>query len=113
MKELTKKVYYCDHCKKHGLVKHHIKRHESGCLRNPQRECKLCGATKNFVLEYNADQLTQLPDKFASHETVQKISDECGCPACVLSALVVLRIANDWDYKKAMQDYYQEKSDVF
>lgn len=35
MKEITKHVYYCDHCTKHGLHKGHLQRHEKYCGHNP------------------------------------------------------------------------------
>ena len=44
MKILTKKVYYCEHCKKHGLSKPQMIYHEKVCNRNPEnkRSCFQC-----------------------------------------------------------------------
>lgn len=44
METKTKQVYYCDHCKKHGLSKHHMERHEKYCNNNPDNytECYGC-----------------------------------------------------------------------
>ena len=44
MKELIKKVYYCDHCKKHGLSKPKMEHHEKICFKNPEnnRPCFDC-----------------------------------------------------------------------
>ena len=37
------KAYHCSFCKKHGLTKSNIKKHESGCFRNPiTRSCVTC-----------------------------------------------------------------------
>jgi hypothetical protein len=44
MKTKTKEVYYCDHCKKHGFVKHMMISHEKNCSYNPEnkRPCFGC-----------------------------------------------------------------------
>ena len=44
MKEINKPVYYCDHCKKHGLSKHKMIYHELVCNYNPdnRRPCFNC-----------------------------------------------------------------------
>lgn len=39
---VTKKVYYCDHCKKKGFHRSRIEEHEKVCTMNPRRECGLC-----------------------------------------------------------------------
>ena len=37
------KAYRCSYCKKYGLSKSNIKKHESGCFRNPvTRSCATC-----------------------------------------------------------------------
>lgn len=40
----TKDVFYCEHCKKHGLSKHAMTYHESICTKNPanKRPCFGC-----------------------------------------------------------------------
>lgn len=44
MKVKTKEVYYCEHCKKHGLNKSQMEYHETICFNNPknQRPCFNC-----------------------------------------------------------------------
>ena len=44
MKTLNKPVYYCDYCKKHGLSKSSMVRHELICHMNPanDRPCLHC-----------------------------------------------------------------------
>ena len=42
MKIITKKVYYCDFCKKHGLSSGHLQQHEKHCTNNPKRICGVC-----------------------------------------------------------------------
>jgi hypothetical protein len=40
----TKRVlrYYCDFCRKAGMAKYWIAKHEKGCTANPGRFCGLC-----------------------------------------------------------------------
>lgn len=55
MKEKLKKVYYCDYCKKHWLVKTYMEYHESICSKNPanDRPCFHCRHLgKNEVVIY-------------------------------------------------------------
>jgi hypothetical protein len=47
MKELTKKIYYCEHCKKHGLSKGHMAFHEKWCDNNPENK-KACIGCANL-----------------------------------------------------------------
>lgn len=44
MKTITKPVYYCEHCKKHGLSKPKMEHHENICFHNPKnfRPCFEC-----------------------------------------------------------------------
>lgn len=36
MKNKIKAVYYCEFCKKYGLSKYHMEKHEKGCVNNPE-----------------------------------------------------------------------------
>lgn len=36
MKTVNKKVFYCDHCNKHGLSKHAMSWHEIHCTKDPE-----------------------------------------------------------------------------
>ena len=44
----TKKVFYCEFCKKKSLATHSMLKHEKHCTLNPKRECRLC---KNYSLK--------------------------------------------------------------
>lgn len=61
MKELTKKVYYCDHCKKHGLSKGAMSRHEKWCNYNPEnrRACEGCKCLDETTISYVVDEGTE------------------------------------------------------
>jgi len=54
MKEKQKIVYYCDFCKKKGLVKHAMERHENRCFKNPDnlRPCFECNCLKKKKITY-------------------------------------------------------------
>ncbi len=58
MKELTKKVFYCEHCNKHGLSKGHMNTHEKWCFHNPENKkaCYGCANLEEIVIDgYYAD----------------------------------------------------------
>lgn len=86
--------YYCDHCNKGNGSPSAMKRHESGCTKNPQRVCKMCAKL--------ADEGG--PEPGPSRDELVKIMDADGfksmcavandCPACILSAL---RTKNGFD----------------
>lgn len=63
MKTKTKEVYYCEHCKKHGLSKHKMEYHEKMCYKNPEniRPCYDCvffgkKETISVIEHYNGTQ---------------------------------------------------------
>lgn len=53
MKTKTKEVYYCEHCKKHGLSKYAMGKHEKACRSNPDnyRDCFGCKCCVERTLE--------------------------------------------------------------
>lgn len=53
MKVITKEVFYCDHCKKHGLSKHAMAWHEKHCLKNPKNypACFNCNNLKEAYID--------------------------------------------------------------
>jgi hypothetical protein len=60
MKEKQKTVYYCDHCKKHGLSRHHMVNHEKFCSLNPENANPCSGCIfmeereQEYIVSYNA-----------------------------------------------------------
>jgi hypothetical protein len=61
MKELTKKVFYCDHCKKHGLNKGSMMKHEKWCDSNPENKkaCSGCMYLEEIKARYTVDEGTE------------------------------------------------------
>jgi hypothetical protein len=56
MKTVEKKVYYCDHCKRHMLSAGAMSRHEKYCRLNPNNRHKcfdLCTHLKRVLLPYS------------------------------------------------------------
>lgn len=56
MKEVVKKVYYCDFCKKKGLSKHAMTKHEEYCTHKPENQsaCSGCSNLEETTIEYTA-----------------------------------------------------------
>lgn len=54
MKAVKKFVYYCDYCKKRGLSKYGMHKHELHCTMNPDRHCRMCEGNdiRKIVEEY-------------------------------------------------------------
>jgi hypothetical protein len=112
----TKKVnrYYCDHCRKGGLSKHHMAKHELGCCRNPDRKCGMCR-----VAEIEQKPLSELIS--ALRETgiddVRKLTD---CPACIMAAILQSGIQKpyageedpgiwiEFDFKKERTRFFED-----
>lgn len=57
MRKVLKPVYYCDHCKKHGLSASHITTHEKKCWSNPdnKRACLDCIHLEETEIKYIYD----------------------------------------------------------
>lgn len=111
MKVKTKKVYYCDFCKKKSLRKDIIINHEKHCTLNINRECRVCTymeikqkdikpLIKRFKGSNDIQQVGELDEKYILRE----IEKEFDCPACILTILRILKITTyDFNYKKAME----------
>ena len=129
MKFKTKKVYYCDFCKKHGLSSYWIQKHEKHCTLNPNRECRMCNAKKldkNYIKKANLilkDLLRHKKndgirgDHVANFNTRLKkeILEELVCPICTLA---IYRQSNkellhwvEWDFKKECREWWQEENE--
>jgi len=130
MKTVKKNVYYCDHCKKKGLAKFYVVKHEKGCTNNPNRVCGLCGrsdiselVTKikaMFAVETTTQNFAYL-DGFEAHRIVWSDKEITlaylrewvdDCPNCLL-ALVRQSGLLALDYEKYSFNYKQESSVAF
>ncbi len=73
------KLYYCDHCKKKGMVRWRMAKHEQGCTANPTRACGVCGTASTDVAENVA---------VLAAAGLEALRIAVGtCPACMLAAV--------------------------
>lgn len=117
MKIVTRKVYYCEFCKKHGLTSNSIKEHEQHCTANPNRECRMCyDGPLSFDIQvkedYNRDGSVSWTEK-----AINIKGDEC--PACILAFVRQNKVTNiilsrdknggwdSWNYKEAVNKWWQ------
>lgn len=81
--------YWCEFCGKGGCAKGHMAKHESRCIKNPNRVCGMCRIADNkqaSVLELAAlCRRTDIPGQEIAKE-LRRLTR--GCPACTLSAIV-------------------------
>ncbi len=130
MRTVKKNIYYCEHCKKRSLSAFHMKKHETGCTNNPDRECKLCednidikeileGYKKRYTIEtiihkddfcdFETEKAVWVGDPITIKEVIK---DAGGCPNCVLSLLRQSKLNThhfecfDYDYKREVALYY-------
>jgi hypothetical protein len=95
--------YMCDHCNKGYWEKSKCLRHETMCLRNPERVCGKCkelGVEQRPLGFYSEELSTWYGDADALREIAH------GCPLCMLAAKIAAdeEVADyekwtDFDYK--------------
>ncbi len=135
----NKPVYYCEHCKKRYLSRHHGEKHEKRCTKNPGRACGFCKDKERFkkALEKWTEKAQAYLDEaplpwdrpmpWEGDESWQQASealkwqdikaDVGGCPACTLSILNITRInhaclGNDsgFDYKTERKRWWDKEN---
>ena len=128
MKIKTKKVYYCDYCKKHSLKS--LLQHEKYCTGNINRECRLCGRSEKttpklkvlvryfkrrmFIPKVNEGQ--GIPSDQIKQPRLEDIMDIVEqCPACTLSVIRGCKLQNfpyniNFDYKKEIETWWETKN---
>jgi hypothetical protein len=128
MKTKTKKVYYCDFCKKHSLRS--LAKHEKYCTGNADRECRLCDRRKDttpklkVLIRYFKRQM-YIPPKTESgsipadqikQPKLEDIMDKVDyCPACALAIIRGCKLQHypfslNFDYKKEIENWWSEKN---
>ncbi len=124
----TKRVnrYYCDFCKKSGCSAGHMKKHESRCTLNPNRECGVCRLGNQWrrpvpmtellailpdVVAFNGD--PTCIDEIATGKAVAAVLPKlraatANCPACIFAALrqkgIPPSIVPGFDFQQEMND---------
>jgi hypothetical protein len=113
MRTITKKVFYCDFCKKHSLRSDCTKSHEEHCTLNPDRQCGLCD-NQDLGIAFDIEEIKET-DLWTSRK-ILITGDECPC--CVLSFVrrnkidTVKKIKDEksfWDYKEESKRYLDQK----
>lgn len=120
MRKVQRWRYYCDFCKKCGGSAGHMKRHETGCTMNPERQCGLCrlqgvGAFKalgDLRAVFDGMPRPEMgdpdPDGFRDEirARIARLRLEAGgCPACIFAALrqsgmICYTDKQDFDFRK-------------
>ena len=90
MRVETKKVYYCDFCKKHSLRP--LTKHEERCTGNPDRECYWNRGYGGYPHK-KAGELRPIIEWLGQFQEVDETTLKelralvDGCPACMLAAI--------------------------
>lgn len=112
--------YYCEHCGKGTGSPSYMRRHESGCTLNPNRDCGMC-----------REDYQKTPAELLAILNAEGFKAMCQaanyCPACILSALRPLNVIDDelgptvlgpqdgrqdWSYKKAKEEWWHEVNEA-
>lgn len=86
MREQKKTVYYCIFCKKHGLMRGAMEKHERHCTMNPERVCRW-GDNPHSVEYVDIAQVMAESDPLRAQEITWLRKRVDNCPACMLSVL--------------------------
>lgn len=118
MREVTKIVFYCDHCRRHGLRRSAMAKHEAVCTMNPTRVCRWridghSDGTKQMDIAPIAADLTVRAgsDGLLEQADIDWLRDEVdGCPPCMLAALRQAELKDiHWDAQSgSIFDYTTE-----
>lgn len=106
--------YYCDHCRKGSCGKASMIKHESRCIKNPQRKCGFCER-----MEFAPVAMPELMKALGSGDVDALRQKSNGCPACMLAAIVQSKITEpDEDgygpyigfvYKEEVERFWKER----
>lgn len=107
----NKKVHYCEHCGKHGLMSNRMSYHEKHCTLNPKRECGLCGrkgGLEGIIQKYSK---VGRIEQIVGDVDIEKLSDDVSnCPACTLAVVRCAKLSHvEFDYQKTVQKWWDER----
>ena len=111
MKVKKRKVYYCDYCKKCELTLQSMRLHEKHCTKNPNRQCRLCGATSTPQgLQISVEHGAMVP--FVPEKTFREIEQAAGgCPVCIFSIFRQAEIPLHYveNYEELAQEWLRDE----
>ena len=90
--------YYCDHCGKGGCGKGAMAKHERSCVRNPDRDCRMC--PRGCLVQ---QPIATLIEAAHSIDALREAAD--GCPACMLAGAIQ---AHPGGYTPSEEDGYYD-----
>ena len=127
----TKKVYYCEYCKKHGLSAGAMGLHEKHCTANPDRICRMCDRTESIQslidkfkkkMSYDKEIDRSFDIEIESFKNVKqpKVEDILdsvnGCPMCALTIIRGTKLYEhpyqiNFNFKDLVEKYWVEKNE--
>lgn len=114
MNAKAKTVYYCDFCKKHGLSRPAMEKHERICTMNPARTCRWIKDDAHAAVD-----LSRLVSEVQSRAPLGEndlawLHDELnGCPPCMLAALRQSGVEYHYDEKYKPLFWYDKAVEEF
>lgn len=114
--------YWCEFCGKAGCGKGAMRKHETHCTMNPERECRMCIAGADGGGKVKHKPLAAVIELLVKTNDASQALDFSGCPACTLAALrqsglnrtildeagnSVIREPLPFDYKKEAVEFWQ------
>lgn len=121
MKSAMRMRYYCDHCGKSGGSSFHMKKHEAACTMNQNRVCKMCrpgmlqatmpellAAMRRDAIRHDSILSTNSPFDLSPVEITELAAAANGCPACILAAIRQSDVYVQFDYKDAVERFWEE-----
>lgn len=133
MKTKLRHRYYCDFCKKSGGSKYHMEIHEKHCTSNPHRECRMCSVKNPTYTNKYEGHITKemvriikdsicedslgreyFNDDYTEQSVIERLEEITGCPACLLSALVLSKRTSmfpSFKYKERKEALFEDFND--
>src|SRR3990167_10719897 len=115
MKEIRKPVYYCDFCRKHGLSRFAMGKHERTCTLNPDRHCRWHMPDSEMQVTHGQVSFRTLAEELRnraplSSDDIDLLHDNVGgCPACMLAVLRQSGVEYHYNAQyKRIWDYEEE-----
>jgi hypothetical protein len=125
VKVKTKKVYYCDFCKKHGLSRVAMEKHECHCTLNPERICRwslaayLPSPPPRHTMRRGVVRWLKMNVPVTDDVLAKLREYVVNCPACMLAVIRQAELDRfhhfdascAWDYQQEVERYREDERD--